>query len=80
MVLLPEVDGETDCVTVAEKLLHSFVDPFPVDCRRLVVSTSVGVAIAPVGGADAETLMKNADIAMYRAKANGRATYQIYTA
>ena len=80
MVLLPEVDGETDCVTVAEKLLHSFVDAFPVDCRQLVVSTSIGVAIAPEGGADAETLMKNADIAMYRAKANGRATYQIYTA
>jgi diguanylate cyclase len=80
MVLLPEIDGEPDCLTVAEKLLHSFVEPFPVDSRQLVVSTSIGVAIAPEGGADAETLMKNADIAMYRAKANGRATYQIYTA
>ena len=52
----------------------------PRRSRQLVVSASVGIAIAPVGGSDAETLMKNADIAMYRAKANGRATYQVYTA
>ncbi len=58
---------------------HSWIHS-PSTADKLVVSTSVGVAIAPVGGADAETLMKNADIAMYRAKANGRATYQIYTA
>ena len=80
MVLLPEIDGEPDCVTVAEKLLRSFVDPFTIESRQLVVSASVGIAIAPLAGSDADALMKNADIAMYRAKANGRATYQVYTA
>ena len=80
MVLLPEVDGESDCVTVAEKLLRSFVEPFTVESRHLVVSASIGIAIAPLAGSDADALMKNADIAMYRAKANGRATYQVYTA
>ena len=74
MVLLPEVDGEPDCVTVAEKLCTRSWIRSPSIPDRLVVSTSIGVAIAPEGGADAETLMKNADIAMYRAKANGRTT------
>jgi diguanylate cyclase (GGDEF)-like protein len=79
MVLLPSVDTGHDCVTVAEKLLHTMAEPFVLGSRELVTSASIGIAIFPDNGRDGETLAKNADIAMYRAKASGRNAFQLYT-
>ncbi len=78
-VLLPTVNGEADCVAVAEKIIQAFAEPFRISARELVTSTSIGIAVFPDSGPDADALVKNADIAMYRAKANGRNTYQTYT-
>jgi len=60
---------------VAEKMLNSFRDPFRLNGRDYFLTTSIGVAIYPSDGEDAETLLKNADVAMYQAKQKGRNQY-----
>ena len=77
-ILLPDVSGAAECVDVAETILRAFDTPFAVGTRQLVTSTSIGIAVYPDDGTDADSLIKNADIAMYRAKANGRNLYQVY--
>jgi diguanylate cyclase (GGDEF)-like protein len=63
---------------MAERILDRFGDPFNVGGRQLTVKASIGVAVYPDDGADAETLLKHADTAMYQAKAAGRNTYVIF--
>jgi diguanylate cyclase (GGDEF)-like protein len=69
-------DGQV--VDFAERLLDRFEDPFSVGGRQLTVKASIGVAVSPWDGADADTLLKHADTAMYQAKAAGRNTYQVF--
>jgi diguanylate cyclase (GGDEF)-like protein len=78
-ILLSSVDDEMDCARVAEKLLGVFAAPIVAGARELVTSTSIGVAMFPDDGEDVETLLKHADTVMYRAKANGRNAFQLYT-
>jgi diguanylate cyclase (GGDEF)-like protein/PAS domain S-box-containing protein len=78
MVLLPEVAGVEGAAEVAQKILESIRESYVLDGHELHVSTSVGIALYPDDGEDAETLMRNADIAMYRAKDQGRNNYQLW--
>jgi diguanylate cyclase (GGDEF)-like protein/PAS domain S-box-containing protein len=80
IVLLPELGRSSDAAKVAGKMLEALKLPFPFEGRELYITASVGVAIYPHDGKDAETLAKNADAAMYRAKEQGRDNYQLYTA
>jgi diguanylate cyclase (GGDEF)-like protein len=64
--------------TLAERILDRFGDPFNVGGRQLTVQASIGVAVYPHDGEDAETLLKHADTAMYQAKAAGRNTFEIF--
>jgi len=57
---------------VAEKVLNSFNEPYKLNGQECFVTTSIGVAVYPTDGENAETLLKNADIAMYKAKEKGR--------
>jgi diguanylate cyclase (GGDEF)-like protein len=77
--LIPDSGGKDGhVVEVAERLLDRFDDPFNVGGRQLTVKASIGVAVSPWDGEDADTLLKHADTAMYQAKAAGRNTYQIF--
>lgn len=76
MVLLPEVAGGEGAAEVAQKILESIREPFVFDGHEIHVTTSIGIALYPDAGEDGDTLMKNADIAMYRAKDQGRDNYQ----
>jgi diguanylate cyclase (GGDEF)-like protein len=76
ILILPELKG-TDAVQVAEKLVDAFHKPFLIDDHELIITTSVGIAIYPGDGMDADALIKNADIAMYQAKQTGRDRYQL---
>ncbi len=77
--LIPDCGGKDGLVVdVAERLLDRFEDPFNVGGRQLTVKASIGVAVSPWDGADADALLKHADTAMYQAKAAGRNTYQIF--
>ncbi|HET8648114.1 MAG TPA: diguanylate cyclase, partial [Vicinamibacteria bacterium] len=78
-VLLAHVKALDDAVAVAEKLLEAVGHPFQVDGQQLFTTASIGVGLFPEDGQDADTLMKNADAAMYRAKEAGRNGYQLFT-
>jgi diguanylate cyclase (GGDEF)-like protein len=67
-----------DAVQIADNLLRTIRAPFSLVNRELFVSTSIGIAFYPEDGRDADTLLRNADIAMYRAKELGRNNYQLY--
>jgi len=77
-VLLHIIGKVEDAGRVAAKILESLKAPIAIDGREFVVTSSAGIAVYPADGADGETLIRNADTAMYRAKESGRNTYQYY--
>jgi diguanylate cyclase (GGDEF)-like protein/PAS domain S-box-containing protein len=77
-LLLPGIADAVAAARVAEKVLEVLRQPFDVEDRELFLTGSVGVALYPEDGSDAEALVKNADTAMYRAKEEGKNTYQLY--
>jgi len=80
VMLLPEIEEIEDVAKSAERIISTVKLPFVVDEHELYVTASIGIAIYPEDGASVETLIKNADTAMYRAKDVGRNSYQLYTA
>jgi diguanylate cyclase (GGDEF)-like protein/PAS domain S-box-containing protein len=79
-ILLPEVTSTEAVAGVARKILESLAKPFRVDGHELFVTASIGISCFPNDGDDAETLLKCADAAMYRAKELGRNQAQLFTA
>ncbi len=79
MLLLPEIAQVEDAAEVAARILEAFREPSVFDGHELHITSSLGIALYPDDGEDEDTLMKNADIAMYRAKGEGRDNYQRYT-
>jgi EAL domain-containing protein (putative c-di-GMP-specific phosphodiesterase class I) len=78
-ILLSDLPDGESAATVAEKVLDSMSRPIDVDGHELFITTSIGIATFPEDGMDPETLLKNADGAMYRAKETGRNNYQFAT-
>jgi diguanylate cyclase (GGDEF)-like protein/PAS domain S-box-containing protein len=79
LLLLPHLAATEDAARTAQKLLDTFATPFSIDGHELHVSASVGAALFPDDGTDADTLLRNADAAMYFAKESGRNNYQLCT-
>jgi diguanylate cyclase (GGDEF)-like protein/PAS domain S-box-containing protein len=79
VIVLPEVKRSSDVAQVAQKVIDQLSRPVIVDERELLVTCSIGIAVYPDDGRDAETLIRNADAAMYHAKELGRASYQFFT-
>ena len=79
-LLLPQLTHSEDAARVAQKILQAVQHPFTVEGRELFITTSVGISLYPEDGEEAETLIKNADTAMYQAKAEGRDNYQLFNA
>lgn len=77
-VLLGQHD-ERSVSTLMERVLKTIDKPFDIEGNRLYVSCSIGLSFYPRDGTDVETLLKNADAAMYRAKDRGRNNFQFYT-
>ena len=67
-----------DARALCRRLVIQLAAPFKIDCHELYVGASIGVAIAPADGYDHERLLKNADVALYRAKQAGRGTYRFF--
>ena len=80
IVLLPSIRWQGESIAVAQKIIAALDEEIVIDGVSFNISPSIGISIYPSDGADAESLLRNADIAMYRAKASGRNTYQCYTA
>ncbi len=79
VVLTEHLRGMEDAAVLAEKLTRTMAAPFRVADREFYLTMSLGISLYPQDGLDAETLLKNADAAMYRAKDAGRNTFQFYT-
>ena len=79
IVLLDKLDETGDAALVARKLSGAFERPFVIEGRELYVGASIGISLYPEDGKDADTLVKNADVSMYKAKEMGRNNYQFYT-
>jgi diguanylate cyclase (GGDEF)-like protein len=78
-MLLEDLTGRDDAIRAAERILDSFRRPFRIQDREIVVRASIGVAIADEDGIGAEELLRNADVAMYAAKEQGKARSTVFS-
>jgi len=79
-VLLTETRHDEDAAEVAQKLIAALVDPISIDGYSLHVTTSIGISLYPEDGDRADTILKNADTAMYRSKDQGRNRHSFFSA
>ncbi|MEW6514589.1 MAG: EAL domain-containing protein [Pseudomonadota bacterium] len=79
IVVLPDIENALSVAGVASKLKHNLADSYRVGPHTLYATPSIGIALFPTDGADAATLLKNADAAMYHAKAQGRDNFQFFS-
>jgi diguanylate cyclase (GGDEF)-like protein/PAS domain S-box-containing protein len=77
-LVLPNLAKADDAGLVAQKILALLAAPFSLERQQSYISASIGIALYPADGTEPDTLLKNADIAMYRAKERGRNGYQFY--
>jgi diguanylate cyclase (GGDEF)-like protein/PAS domain S-box-containing protein len=78
-MILPDIRGPEDAIGVAEKLLQGMLEPFHLDGQKHIVGGSIGISLYPNDGIDSKVLLKNADLAMYQVKKQGRNDYGLYT-
>lgn len=79
-ILIEQCEDEKDAVLVAEKVISAFAEPFNLAVYETFVTVSIGITLFPADGKDADTLLKNAELAMYRAKEEGKSKYRLFTA
>ena len=80
VVLLAGGHSQHDASVAAQKILAALAQPHHIAQRELCVTSSIGISVYPADGADAETLLKHADMAMYHAKQAGRNNYKFFHA
>lgn len=79
VMILPELADNAQAALIAERVLDALRQPFQLDGHQLVITASIGISVSPDDGRDAQLLLKNADMAMYEAKAQGRNNYRFFT-
>ena len=77
-ILLPNVSGQDGAEVVARNILESITQPVTIKGNELIITSSIGITLCPEDGSSYEQLLKNADMAMYRAKNSGRNNIQFY--
>ncbi|MGP1383180.1 MAG: EAL domain-containing protein [Thainema sp.] len=80
VILLEEIEGIQTAVQVAERIFAEFETAHLIDGRNIFTTTSIGIVLGSAAYSDASDLLRDADIALYRAKAQGRAKYEIFDA
>jgi len=78
IILVDDIEDEKSLQRIASKLIDALSQPIRVRNLDLHVTTSIGISLFPNHGADFNQLIKNADLALYSAKAEGRNTYKIH--
>ncbi|PLY13844.1 MAG: two-component system response regulator [Sedimenticola sp.] len=78
-LLLPEIGNADDAAVIAEKIIEALKSPFLINGHELSISISIGIAIYPDDGGNIETLIRNADMAMYHIKGRGKNGYEFFT-
>ncbi len=80
LLILPEMKEQQDAIQTAERILEALSTPFLLEGFEVNITTSIGISFFPDDGEESKMLIKNADIAMYKAKDKGGNTYHLYTA
>ncbi len=78
-LLINEIDGPNAASKVAQRILDGLAHPFILDQNEISVGASMGIAIYPQDGVEADELLKNADLAMFEAKNNGKNNFEFFT-
>jgi len=78
VIVVPDLALEADCQIIAEKVLRVLEPEFNVDGNGFRIGASIGVSLYPADAGDGEGLLRNADVAMYRAKRLGGNNYRFY--
>ena len=79
VILMPNVADAEHVAVTARKILNTVARPYNIDGHELVSTPSIGISVYPADGTDVDTLLRNADAAMYHAKETGRNNYQFFT-
>ena len=77
-ILLPQISRDEDVIKIAKKILSALTQPFAIEGHTLHIAVSVGISMYPDDGGDLDTLLQNADTAMYNAKEQGGNAYRFY--
>ncbi len=78
-IILPEISRDHDAAVISEKILERLSTPFAIENQELFVGASIGITVFPDDAKDEITLLRNADMAMYKAKEEGRNTYRFFS-
>ena len=78
-VILPDLDDRGKLGELAEKIIQIISQPYPIDGKRAIIGTSVGVAIAPYDGIEKDEITRASDLALYAAKNGGRGQFRFYS-
>lgn len=79
ILMMLENSQAEDTIVIAQKILDSFTEPFPIHGHNIKLSTSIGIALYPEDAEDLETLMKKSDAAMYYSKGHGRNQFKFFS-
>ncbi len=79
-ILLPNLSDSSEASSLAQRLVSSIEKPFEIDTETLSIGLSLGIAIAPINGTRPDQLLRNADLALYRAKEEGRGMFRFFEA
>lgn len=79
LIIMEDITTPEDAEVVLEEILDQFSKPFVIDSKELIVTASIGVAVYPDDATDYPSLLRAADIGMYKAKKDGRNTFHYYT-
>jgi len=77
-IIMTGVDDPSDAVVLAKRIRDSIIQPYNVEGHQILVDISIGISLAPGDAIEADLLLKNADMALYGAKADGRGTYRFF--
>jgi diguanylate cyclase len=78
-LIVENINGAEDAAHVASRVLEALGEPFQVGEEELVVTASIGISMYPIDDVDLDTLIRHTDMAMYRSKSHGRATYSFFS-
>ncbi|HEY3332148.1 MAG TPA: EAL domain-containing protein [Capsulimonadaceae bacterium] len=79
-IILPDLNRTMEAIRAADKIINALSEPFVVQGHELYITATAGISLFPDAGEDVVTLVRNADVAMYRAKDQGTNYYQVYSA
>jgi diguanylate cyclase (GGDEF)-like protein len=77
-VVMTQMEQPSDAATLAKRIRDSIIQPYQIDGHHIVTDISIGISVAPHDATDSDSLMRNADMALYGAKADGRGTYRFF--